>query len=92
MLACTMVRLAYGPDVPRGLLDLVEFHGKNLGLPLHLMERMGQSVDEAERFIVASERGLGLAFAMNATYGQPFDALLGAEVRVADPFAGLVPR
>lgn len=85
-----MVRLAYGPDVPQGLLDLVEHHGTSIGLPLHLLERMGQSVEQAERFIVAAEQGLGLAFAMNEAYGAPFDALLGAEVKVADPFGGLV--
>lgn len=87
-----MVRLAYGPDVPGGLLDLVEFHGKTLGLPLHLMELMGRNQEQAERFIVAAETGLGLAFAMNACYGQPFDALLEAPVTISDPFAGLVSR
>lgn len=87
-----MVRLAYGPDVPRGLLDLVEHHGRQLGLPLHLLELMGQSQEQAERFIVAAERGLGLAFAMNRCYGEPFEALLEVPVQVADPFAGLVSR
>lgn len=87
-----MVRLAYGPDVPQGLVDLLEFHGKHLGLPLHLLELMGKSQDQAERFILAAEKGLGLAFAMNACYGEPFDALLEAPVQVKDPFAGLVRR
>lgn len=85
-----MVRLAFGPDVPPGLLDLVEHHGRSIGLPLHLLERMGKSVEQAEQFILAAEKGLGLAFAMNDVYGAPFDALLGAEVKVADPFDGLV--
>ena len=87
-----MVRLAYGPDVPRAVLDLVEFHGRNLGLPLHLLELMGKDADHAERFVIAAEQGLGMAFAMNACYGEPFEALLEAPVALADPYAGLVTR
>jgi hypothetical protein len=71
-----MVRLAYGPDVPPALLDQVEHHARGIGLPLHLLEKMGASVEAAERFIVAAERGLGMALAMNEVYGQPFDELL----------------
>lgn len=87
-----MVRLAYGPDVPAGLLELVEFHGKQAGLPLHLLELMGRTQDQAERFILAAEKGLGIAYAMNACYGEPFEALLEVPVQVGDPYAGLVSR
>lgn len=87
-----MVRLAYGPDVPPALLELVEFHARNIGLPLHLLELMGKAEETAEAFIVAAEQGLGLAFAMNACYGQPFEALLEVQVCVANPYAGLVER
>ncbi|HEV8358879.1 MAG TPA: hypothetical protein VGR28_00335 [Candidatus Thermoplasmatota archaeon] len=71
-----MVKLAYGPDVPGAVIDIVEFHARNLGLPLHLLEMMGSNLDRAEQFVLAAERGLGMAFAMTACYGQPFDALL----------------
>lgn len=77
------MRLAYGPDVPQALIDQVEFHARSLGLPLHLLEMMGQSTERAEQFIVAAERGLGMAFAMNVCYGEPFDAFLKPPVALA---------
>lgn len=71
-----MVALAYGPDVPAALLEVVEHHARGIGLPLHLLELVGGSLDRAEGFVLAAEKGLGLAFAMNLCYGDPFDALL----------------
>lgn len=89
-----MVALAYGPDVPRALVDLLEHHARNIGLPLHLLELMGKDQEQAERFIVAAEQGLGLAFAMNVCYGEPFDAMLEAPplATLASDITGHVSR
>ncbi|HVL47657.1 MAG TPA: hypothetical protein VM889_03785 [Candidatus Thermoplasmatota archaeon] len=58
-----MLDLAYAPDVPRAMLDVLEHHGRRLGLPLSTLEAIGQSLDLVERFIVECERGYGEAFA-----------------------------
>jgi hypothetical protein len=77
------MRLAYGPDVPAPLLEMVEFHARGIGLPLHLLEKVGASVECAERFVLAAERGAGMAFAMHLCYGEPFDALLCVPAQTA---------
>lgn len=77
-----MVALAYGSDVPAAMLEVVEFYARRIGLPLHLLEQMGSSLSQAERFILAAERGLGMAYAMSITYelpeGLPFESLVPA--------------
>jgi len=85
-----MVTLAFGPDVPRPLLDLVEHHAHHLGLPLHVLEQLGKDAERAEGFILAAEQGLGVAFAMTITYGPPFDRLLDPPSR--EPRGPPMPR
>lgn len=58
-----MLDLAYAPDVPRAMLDVLEHHGRRLGLSLPALEAIGQSLDLVERFIVEYESGRGEVFA-----------------------------
>lgn len=58
-----VLNLPYSPDVPRALIEVVEHHGRRLGLTLAALERIGQSLDLSESFIVASESGIGNEFA-----------------------------
>lgn len=52
-----MLGIHYGGDVPQTLRDLVEFHGRALGLALADLERAGRDLATAESFILAAERG-----------------------------------
>ncbi len=58
-----MLDVAYAPDVPRAMIESLEHHARRLGLALADVERIGQSLDAVERFIVASEAGWGAYFA-----------------------------
>lgn len=57
-----MLNLAYGP-VPAPMLEMMEHHGRRLGLSLSELEAIGQHLELVERFIVESEEGRGEAFA-----------------------------
>lgn len=57
-----MLDLPYHPDVPRAMLENMEHLGRRLGLPLEALERIGQSLDLVERFILACEGGWGAEF------------------------------
>lgn len=58
-----MLALHYAPDVPGLMIDLAEHHARQLGLALDALERVGQSLDTVEAFIVAAEAGMGAEFA-----------------------------
>jgi hypothetical protein len=58
-----MLDLGYASDVPPALIEMLEHHGRRLGLPLATMEAIGQSLDIVERFIVECEDGRGDVFA-----------------------------
>lgn len=58
-----MLRLAYNPEVPATMIDLLEHHARALGLPLATVEAIGQSLDLVEAFVTESEAGRGQFFA-----------------------------
>ena len=49
--------LDYGADVPEPMLELLEHHGRAVGLPLEVLELLGQDLDAVEGFILAVEDG-----------------------------------
>lgn len=57
-----MLNLRYGP-VPRAMLEVMEHHGRHLGLSLTAIEAIGQHLDLVEAFIVESEAGRGETYA-----------------------------
>lgn len=57
------LNLDYDGSVPADLLDQLELHGRRLGVPLGVLEEVGNDLDLAEAFILAVERGRGRAFA-----------------------------
>lgn len=52
-----MLNLAYSPAVPRDLLVAMERAGRDLGLPLATIERLGQSLTLCSAFVHAARRG-----------------------------------
>ncbi|MHB8585755.1 MAG: hypothetical protein ACYDDF_07960 [Thermoplasmatota archaeon] len=58
-----MLNLAYAPDIPRSMIEVLEFHARRIGLPLSEVEALGQSLDLVEAFIVESEAGRGSVYA-----------------------------
>ena len=68
-----MLSVRYGNDVPRAMAEVVEFHARAAGLSLGAIEAIGATLDAAEAFIVASEAGLGLAWAQEAGIAPPVD-------------------
>ncbi len=57
------LNLGYDGSVPPDLLDHVEHHARRLGIPLGVLEEVGNDLELAEAFIVAVERRGGRAFA-----------------------------
>ena len=66
-----MLSVAYGPDVPPALAEVLEHHARQVGLSLGALEVIGASLSFVEAFIVAAEDGNGLAFAREAGLAAP---------------------
>lgn len=81
-----MLSVQYAPEVPPALAELVERHARDAGLSLGALEAIGASLDRVEAFIVASEDGLGLAWAREAGFAPPGDALGRARWQAARIF------
>ncbi|HWG89721.1 MAG TPA: hypothetical protein VNZ52_02630 [Candidatus Thermoplasmatota archaeon] len=46
-----MLNLAYSPEVPKALIELLEHYGKRMGMALEELETIGQSLESVERFV-----------------------------------------
>lgn len=58
-----MLKLSYDSGVPRAMIETMEHHGRRLGVALDALERLGQSLDTVEGFILACESGWGYEYA-----------------------------
>ncbi|MGQ0534459.1 MAG: hypothetical protein ACT4PT_00095 [Methanobacteriota archaeon] len=52
-----MLDVRYSPELPRAMIDLIEHHARATGLPLEMLELIGQDLAVTEGFIVACEDG-----------------------------------
>lgn len=52
-----LLNLAYSPAVPPPLLAEMELAAMGIGLPLHVVERLGQSVHVCRAFVAAARAG-----------------------------------
>lgn len=68
-----MLSVRYSKDVPPAMAQLVEHHARHAGLSLDALEVIGASLDHVESFIVASEDGVGAAWAQEMGLLPPSD-------------------
>ncbi|MBI4393586.1 MAG: hypothetical protein HY556_07300 [Euryarchaeota archaeon] len=61
-----MLNLAYSPMVPTFMIDAMEWHGRRLGVPLSVLETLGQDENTVKGFLDACEVGRGYDY-INAT-------------------------
>ena len=81
-----MLEVRFAPEVPPALAEEVERHARAAGLSLGALEAIGASLDQVEAFIVASEAGLGLAWAREAGLAPPADLVGRARWQAARIF------
>jgi hypothetical protein len=54
-----MLNLAYSPQIPKFMIDAMEWHGKRLGVPLSVLEALGQDETTVKGFLDACDLGRG---------------------------------
>lgn len=52
-----MLEVNYAPHIPQALIDVAEHHARLNGVSLDALERIGESLDFVEQFIIAAEDG-----------------------------------
>lgn len=57
-----MLDLKYNPEVPKFMIDAMEWHARRLGVPLSVVEAIGQAEADVRGFLDACELGKGYDF------------------------------
>lgn len=75
-----MLNLAYSPEVPKAMIEMLEHYGKRMGMSLEEMETLGQSLQSVEQFLTEVEgaqmalfRDLGLVQVVGGATPAPRD-------------------